>query len=179
MANDNKLNNYRYRAFIICCFLLQIRCFPQNSELNYKHVWVEDGLSQSTIFSIYKDRKGFMWFGTRRGLNRYDGYEFVQYMHDFSDSNSLSSDIIRTIIGDSKDNLLIQTYDNVNYFDRYKNKFIKIPAAKILFNMEKDRQGTIWTCSADGLFVFNEKKLQFDTIKNEVLFLKISYICQN
>jgi hypothetical protein len=40
---------------------------------------VEDGMSQSEVTSIVQDKYGFMWFGTRGGLNRFDGYGFLQY----------------------------------------------------------------------------------------------------
>ena len=42
----------------------------------FKHLEVSDGLSNNSVNTIYKDRDGFMWFGTTTGLNRYDGYTF-------------------------------------------------------------------------------------------------------
>jgi ligand-binding sensor domain-containing protein len=54
--------------------------FPEN---NFVTISVEQGLSQSTVYSILKDSKGFMWFGTRTGgLNKYDGYDFTTFKHD-------------------------------------------------------------------------------------------------
>ena len=56
----------------------------------FRHLQIEDGLSQSSIYSSCQDSRGFMWLGTRNGLNRYDGYEFVVYRHDPDDPGSLS-----------------------------------------------------------------------------------------
>lgn len=168
---------YNLKQFVILSILaflaFQSYAFAQSDDLYFNHIWVEDGLSQSTIFTIYKDQKGFMWFGTRRGLNRYDGFEFHHYMHDIADSNSLSSNIIRTIIGDSKDNLLIQTQEDINYFNRYQKQFTRIPVSNFVYNFTKDRKGLIWTCSADGLFTFNETFLRFDTIQKAFPFINL------
>ncbi|MBN1187999.1 MAG: response regulator [Bacteroidales bacterium] len=144
-----------------------------SQELNYsfKHLWVEDGLSQSTVFSIYKDQKDFMWFGTRRGLNRFDGVSFNHYMHNINDTNSISDNLIYFIIGDKKDNLLIQTSNSIEYFDRYKDRFYVIPFRELFWNYIKDSDNNIWACSASGLYKFNEITLLFDTIENQYPFI--------
>ena len=62
----------------LSCALLAIlvgfTAFAQSSEINFSRITVEQGLSQSTVKAIIKDSRGYMWFGTRDGLNRYDGY---------------------------------------------------------------------------------------------------------
>ena len=54
--------------------------FPQN--YNFKNITSEDGLSQSTVETIYQDSKGYIWIGTNDGLDRYNGYEFKQYKYN-------------------------------------------------------------------------------------------------
>ena len=61
----------------------------QEQNIRFERLSIEDGLSQSTIFSIYQDSKGFMWFGTEDGLNRYDGYDFTIYRKDLEDPHSI------------------------------------------------------------------------------------------
>ena len=58
--------------------------FPQNHIMKFEHLTVDDGLSGSVIECIMRDSRGFMWFGTRNGLNRFDRYKetFFQYKHD-------------------------------------------------------------------------------------------------
>ena len=43
----------------------------------FRHLTIADGLSQNAVSAIVQDRRGFMWFGTKDGLNRYDGYTFI------------------------------------------------------------------------------------------------------
>ena len=59
-------------------------------EVAFRHLAVEDGLSQNTINCIYQDYYGFMWFGTQDGLNCYDGFRFTTYRGEPEDSASLS-----------------------------------------------------------------------------------------
>ena len=48
----------------------------QSSPLRFQHLTIDDGLSQSSVYTVFRDSKGYMWFGTEDGLNRYDGYHF-------------------------------------------------------------------------------------------------------
>ena len=54
----------------------------QPNTVPFKRITPEDELSQSTVYAIAQDRRGFMWFGTQDGLNRYDGYRFSVFQHD-------------------------------------------------------------------------------------------------
>jgi signal transduction histidine kinase/ligand-binding sensor domain-containing protein/DNA-binding response OmpR family regulator len=65
------------------------------------------GLSQSTIYKIIQDRRGFLWFATADGLNRYDGHSFVIYRHDPGDANTLSGSDISTVLEDQEGNLWV------------------------------------------------------------------------
>ena len=64
---------------IIILFFMQFfiqSSFSQISNLKFRHLTTSSGLSQSYVFAILKDYKGFMWFATDEGLNKYDGYKF-------------------------------------------------------------------------------------------------------
>src|SRR6202008_4417128 len=69
--------------------------------LRFDHISIEQGLSQSSVRAILQDSRGFMWFGTEDGLNRYDGYRFTVYRHDPSDPLSLPSDVVWAIDEDA------------------------------------------------------------------------------
>src|SRR5678816_3317379 len=75
--------------------------------LQFDLLTISDGLSQGMITCMLQDHFGFMWFGTKAGLNRYDGYNFVVYRHDAADSTSLADNFIQSLFEDSEGRLWI------------------------------------------------------------------------
>ena len=83
----------------------------------FSHLGVEDGLSQVSILSIFQDSEGYIWFGTRNGANRYDGYEFKVYQNEVNNPASISDNYIRKISEDKDKNIWIGTSNGVNCID--------------------------------------------------------------
>ena len=86
---------------LILFFLLQAGCISisgQQENLRFEHLDINSGLSQNHIMCILQDSRGFMWFGTRDGLNRYDGYQFTIYKNDRKDSASISNNFITGMV---------------------------------------------------------------------------------
>ena len=86
----SKNTNFALLLLTAVLLLLSSQILPQDYVM--KQLRIEDGLSQSTIFSSLQDKEGYMWFATRSGLNRYDGYNFKVFFNDPKDSTSLSDD---------------------------------------------------------------------------------------
>jgi ligand-binding sensor domain-containing protein/signal transduction histidine kinase len=78
---------------------------PITEHIHFGRVSVDDGLSQSSVMSIVQDKRGFMWFGTEDGLNRYDGVEFKVFRPIEGDSSSLSDVWVRSLVLDAKGEL--------------------------------------------------------------------------
>jgi PAS domain S-box-containing protein len=87
------------------------------ADLKFTHLTTNHGLSQGYVVDILQDRRGFMWFATRDGLNRYDGYTFVVYKHDPNDPGSLSSNFLQDLMEDDAGYLWVATSTGVNRFD--------------------------------------------------------------
>jgi signal transduction histidine kinase/ligand-binding sensor domain-containing protein/DNA-binding response OmpR family regulator len=87
------------------------RLHAQFDQPRFKHLTVDNGLSQNAVFAIVQDRKGFMWIGTKDGLNRYDGYSFTVYRHDPFDTTSISSNHVTALYEDRRGYLWIGTVD--------------------------------------------------------------------
>src|SRR3954464_705121 len=85
-----------YISFILFICTGQ-RLFAQNEPYKFSHLDLTNGLSDNHINCFYKDDKGFMWFGTNSGLNRYDGHKFKVFKHDPRDPNSLTESFVSRV----------------------------------------------------------------------------------
>src|SRR5687768_15082052 len=81
----------------------------QSQKLRFKQITGEDGLSTNFVRTVMQDDKGFMWFGTQDGLNRYDGYEMKVYRSDPADATSLTSSDIVSLLQVRPDLFLVGT----------------------------------------------------------------------
>ena len=169
----NNLIQKFYLFFVI--FFLSFSGNPQ--EINFKHITINDGLSQNAVFAIMKDSRGFMWFGTKDGLNKYNGYNFLIYQHNPFDTTTLSANYITSIFEDSSGLIWVGTYDRgINVYDRSKEIFHRVDLGKDGLSLrntfeikaiDEDSQGNIWIAtSGDGLFrvKVNQENFEF-TIK--------------
>jgi ligand-binding sensor domain-containing protein len=102
-----------------------LNLFAGSESITFGHISIEQGLSQSAVFCITQDSRGFMWFGTEDGLNRYDGYDFLIYKPDPHDPGSLSSNNIWSIYEDSAKTLWIGTYNGLNKLNRETGAFTR------------------------------------------------------
>ena len=93
-------------AFLLPLFISIILSAFAQKKIKFDKITVDDGLSQGTINAIIQDRHGFMWFATNSGLNRFDGAQFISYVHSDSDSNSISNNIINHIYEDAVGHLM-------------------------------------------------------------------------
>ena len=90
----------------------------QNQRLVFHHITSEQGLSQDNGKCIGQDHKGFMWFGTNNGLNKYDGEKITVYKNDSEDSSSLSNNRITAIYEDKDRNLWVGTRGGLDLYNR-------------------------------------------------------------
>jgi len=94
---------------------------------SFQRISSEDGLSQMYVSAILQDSQGFLWVGTKDGLNRYDGRRFTVFHHIPFDPNSLSCDFITVIREDPQGYLWVGTGEHgVNRFDPDRERFLQI-----------------------------------------------------
>ncbi|MCW8810750.1 MAG: triple tyrosine motif-containing protein, partial [Ignavibacteriaceae bacterium] len=107
----------RVVLFCVLSFLLSSSDFRAQSHIIFNHLTINDGLSQSSVTCILQDKKGFMWFGTQDGLNRFDGYNIKIFKNNPGDSTSLTDNFIFSIYEDQSGTLYIETQSGT--FHRY------------------------------------------------------------
>lgn len=111
--NISKQKNISQYLLLCSLFFSSVLCAQiQYSNVRFKQLGLNEGLSQSTVYSITQDSQGFMWFATRSGLCRYDGYQVKQFVHHDSDSTSLSHNIVVRLFSDSINHKVWASTDN-------------------------------------------------------------------
>ena len=92
-------------------------------DIYFSHIGMEDGLSHSTIFAINQDKEGNLWFATYDCVNKYDGYNFTVYRHEYANPNSIASDITRCIAIDDSDQIWVGTREGLSFYSRREDSF--------------------------------------------------------
>lgn len=142
------------------------------SRVKFNHITLEQGLSQTSVFSILQDHKGFMWFGTQDGLNKYDGYKFKVYQPNPENPDSINSNYITCMCEDKNGVLWIGTNSNgLNRFNRRQESFTHYrhiadnPASlssDFIRDVCEDHLGVLWIGTADnGLNQLDKQKQVF------------------
>ncbi len=147
----------KYRRFPVVMLLLAMcsAAWPQFAKFEYDRITREDGLGHNQVECIYQDSYGFVWFGTRNGLCRYDGFNITTFRNT-SDSASISGNRILSIAGDSDGNLWIGTFQNgVNKYLRETGTFIRYetggsPGTRVN-SVEIMEDRSVWICTDNGL----------------------------
>ncbi len=153
-----KIRSVKYLLFLSIFFLSNTNlisvCFG-NSTYKFQKIGIKDGLSQSSVLHIIQDKRGFMWFATYYGLNKYDGQTFTTYKHDLLDSNSMNGNGVVYLHEDR--NAYIWVINDADYgickFDPKTEKFKRYlhdpkDSTSISSNSIKhifeDKAGNIW-----------------------------------
>ncbi|AHM60318.1 histidine kinase [Flammeovirgaceae bacterium 311] len=147
----------------------------------YLHLDQEDELASNHVLAILQDYKGFLWFGTNNGLQRYDGRQFIHFRHDPRNQNSLASDIVSTLYQDKKGNIWIAAANTVTRFNPASNNFtrIRLPeqSQAVLsggFYFAEDGEQNVWLVSArdQGAFLFKPDQAAFIAVADPPPFRK-------
>ena len=152
-----------------------------NNELKFKHLSFKEGLSQSSVLSIIQDKNGFLWFGTRDGLNKYDGHNFKTYRHISNDSTSLTNSYIRVLFVDDYGDLWVGTDNGLNKYLSHKDKFKRVGQKNDnnkkgfgeVRSIIADDSENLWVGTNNGLVKFNVKEEKIIDIKNLKIKLPI------
>ena len=154
----------RLAQYLLLC-LLQLAAYVahcQSQNLTFAHFGTAMGLSANNVTCILRDAQGFMWFGTRDGLNRYDGYDFDVYKNIPEDTQSLSNNFVTSMIADRNGDFWVGTWGGgLCRFDKARRRFIRYGStihSDFINSLLEDSQGRIWVGSNDhGAWVYDPR----------------------
>lgn len=127
--------------------------------ISFEHLDAEQGLSDDWVFAALQDEAGYMWFGTRAGLDRYDGHSFTSFRHVPTDSTSITSGFIHALLEDHTGALWIGTLNGLNKMDRTTGTFTRYvhdpddPSSlsyNVVGDLYEDERGTLWVGTFGG-----------------------------
>jgi signal transduction histidine kinase/ligand-binding sensor domain-containing protein len=118
-----------------------------------KLLTTEQGLSDNRVTCFYEDKKGFIWIGTRNGLNRYDGYRFEVFRP--TGGNAISNEVINDIAGDEAGNVWVATMNGLNRYVPSTGKWTVWKPGKdgkglpnnLVWDIDIEGDGTVWIAS--------------------------------
>jgi signal transduction histidine kinase/ligand-binding sensor domain-containing protein/DNA-binding response OmpR family regulator len=115
--------NVKHIIILICIWLNLSGISAQESRMQFNYLTIDDGLSSNTIRCFCRDSKGYIWIGTRNGLNRFDGYTITTFFANTNKPGALSNNIIPSIYEDKNGNLWVGTADGLNLYDPSTESF--------------------------------------------------------
>lgn len=139
----------------------------QDKPLYLDNLSVKDGLSQISVLCTYEDIEGYMWFGTRKGLNKYDGYKFTCFQ-EFD--GAISNSHITCMTEDEDSILWVGTRRGLNRYDRLNNTFTTFfyqpedtlsLGNNVIHDLYKDSKGSLWIGTNAGLNLYVKESGHF------------------
>lgn len=132
----------------------------QRMNVRFKRLSTEEGISHASVLAIAQDHRGFMWFGTEDGLNKYDGNKFTVYRHEATDYLSIGNNYIQAILEDSEKKLWVSTWGGgLNLLDPTTETFthFRHDAGKatslghdIILELFTDQKDNLWVGIENG-----------------------------
>ncbi len=146
-----------------------------SSDLQFEHLTMADGLSRNDVNCIMRDSRGFMWFGTNDGLNKYDGYHFIVYKANEPDN--IGGSDIQCIIEDSDSDIWIGTRRNgLILYNRFQDTFTgflpdtseeNILSASFIRTIYQDSDQKLWIGTDNGIYQFDKQYQQFSSFSHD------------
>lgn len=152
-------------------------CFNASSHSRCDHyfeqITIADGLSQNHITCIHQDARGFIWFGTQNGLNKYDGYQIKEYNFSSNEPHSLINNNISILFSDSYQQLWVGTHDGLCRYRPHTDDFENIPLDSLsdnnpencyILSLYEDSDHTLWIGAGGGMlyaYHLEEKRLEY------------------
>jgi methyl-accepting chemotaxis protein/ligand-binding sensor domain-containing protein len=155
--------------FVLILVGLTVTLSLEARSLRFRHLTAEDGLSKSLVRALLQDSRGFMWLGTGKGLDRYDGYSFRVYERTRGNPNSLVNNAITCLYEDSQKRIWAGTEGGLSLYRPGTDDFVSFAdpsvgdrdatavagLGPVIQSITGDRSGRLWICTETGLVRFD------------------------
>ncbi|MGY4385840.1 ligand-binding sensor domain-containing protein/AraC-like DNA-binding protein [Pedobacter sp. UYP24] len=143
---------------LILLLLINVIAKLAAQSYDFRHYQVEQGLSYNSVFDITQDSKGFLWFASKDGLNRFDGYSFKIFRNEPADTNSIGSNVTLSVFEDQQKELWIGTSKGLFQYNDTTERFKIVPFTrdKYISSLKSDGNNNICFISDSKIFKYNK-----------------------
>lgn len=144
-------------------------------DMTFEHLTTRQGLLGNEVHCVLQDSRGYLWFGTEKGLNKFDGYGFTVYKHEAGNPSSIVDAKVQSLWEDKQGTLWVGTWQGLEKFDRASNTFTlflpdpQAPAgdwSNVIYDLREDKSGTLWV-GGDGLKAFDRSTGKFTFLRHD------------
>ncbi|WP_346239206.1 ligand-binding sensor domain-containing protein [Niabella insulamsoli] len=148
------------QRFIIFILLLVSGLPSKAQQYHFRHYQVEDGLSNNTSICTLQDSKGFLWFGTKDGLNRFDGYTFKVFRHNPADPSSIGNNSIWRLYEDEEGMIWVGTERGLYQYNPSSEKFTLLDRnlRNEISGITTDKNGRLWFLAGFKLYSYSKQE---------------------
>ena len=168
------MNIVKY-LFLSCLLLCLEKAYAQ--EINFNHLTTDDGLSHNSVLAIYQDERGFIWVGTRNGVNLYNGNRFTIYKFQKNDPNSLVYNNVSQITGNGKGVIYFMTAQGISMFNTSEGHFTTLlrgVAGRMYYHNQ------LYISQKNIIYKYdNEQLIPFYTLENANNSITALYVCDD
>ncbi|MDP4201489.1 MAG: two-component regulator propeller domain-containing protein [Bacteroidota bacterium] len=167
------------KILTIICVCFASNSYGRTTSLSFQHFPYIDQLPSNSINRLYNDKEGYMWFGSKDGLCRFDGYSIKVFRSSSTNPNRLTNNSIQYITEDDKNRIWIGTMEGVNILDKkdysikpLDNQFV---GKDRINSILKDRKGCMWIATSNSGLVKiypDGKSMRFGNYRNEKYYMK-------
>jgi signal transduction histidine kinase/streptogramin lyase len=161
MAKHSKYFSRLHRRVALAAAVFLAAGVSSSQQLFFKNYARANGLASDYILCLYQDREGFIWFGTDRGVSRYDGHEFVT----FTTNDGLGSNFVQTIFQDRDGAMWFGTYEGgVTRFDGVTFRSFEAHegfSLRDIVSIAQDDEGRIFVSGDSSIVAFDRERFEF------------------
>ncbi|MFZ2287487.1 MAG: two-component regulator propeller domain-containing protein [Bacteroidales bacterium] len=172
------------RLLLIISIILSFPLLTDGRPFYFRHYTNDNGLSNNTVMACIQDRRGFMWFATKEGLNRFDGSQFKIFSHNPSAANSIIHNFILSLCEDDQGWIWIGTARGVCYYLPDNDYFGTIeddrnPIDIAVRDIVADNNNNIWLAAFTGTYRYNKQTRELKHYPADEYFLTYRFTLSN
>lgn len=161
--------------FLISYFILISIVNGKSQEISFSHLTTNDGLSNNSVICLYQDEKGFIWAGTRNGVNLYNGNKFIIYKYHKNDPNSIIYNNILKITGNGKEEIYFMTPKGVSVLNTSQGCFNTLIQGYI-HSMYYHKE--LYVSKENNIYRYNGTQFEaYYTLKEPLTNITSIYVC--